>query len=131
MAEPVAEIAKVDKFRIAWPAEVGYEYQIQSSTDMQNWEDLGDPIIADKEEMAIFGAFFVVIGLMVCFLVLIFSVPALAAAYGVRKRAPWGRILGLVAAVLACMNLPLGTIVGVYTLITLIDKEVAEEFGMA
>ena len=84
-----------------------------------------------EEEMAIFGAFFVVIGLMVCFLVLIFSVPALAAAYGVRKRAPWGRILGLVAAVLACMNLPLGTIVGVYTLITLIDKEVAEEFGMA
>jgi hypothetical protein len=54
MPEPVAEIAKVNKFRIAWPAEVGYEYQVQSSTDLANWENLGDPIVADNEEMAIF-----------------------------------------------------------------------------
>ncbi|MBT3220736.1 MAG: hypothetical protein HN348_16740 [Proteobacteria bacterium] len=83
-----------------------------------------------EEEMALFGALFVVIGLMVAVLTLLFAVPALVAAYGVRKRAPWGRIMAFVVAVMACMSFPLGMIVGIYTLITMVDKDVTAEFGM-
>ena len=52
--EPVASIAEVKKFRVSWNAIIGLEYQVQGSIDMQNWENIGTPIVADEEEEAIF-----------------------------------------------------------------------------
>ena len=36
-----------------WDAEIGETYQVQKSTDMLQWEDVGGPLVADSELMAI------------------------------------------------------------------------------
>jgi hypothetical protein len=46
---------------------------------------------------------------------LIFTVPALAGGYGMLKRRKWARKLLLVSAVVAALNVPLGTGLAVYT----------------
>ena len=42
--------------------------------------------------------------------------PNFVAAYALLKRKPWARIAGIVAAAMAAMNVPLGTLAAVYSL---------------
>jgi hypothetical protein len=44
------------------------------------------------------------------------AVLALAAGYGLLNRRPWGRIVAILAAILALIKFPLGTALGIYTL---------------
>jgi hypothetical protein len=41
---------------------------------------------------------------------------ALAAGYGLLNRAPWGRIVAIIAAIFTLIKFPLGTALGIYTL---------------
>jgi hypothetical protein len=41
---------------------------------------------------------------------------ALVTAYGLMTRKPWGRILAIIAAILALLKIPFGTALGIYTL---------------
>ena len=41
---------------------------------------------------------------------------ALIAGYGLLQRKPWGRVVAIVAAVLALIKFPFGTALGIYTL---------------
>ena len=41
---------------------------------------------------------------------------ALVAGYGLLNRRPWGRIVAIIAAVLALIKFPIGTALGIYTL---------------
>jgi hypothetical protein len=41
---------------------------------------------------------------------------ALTAGFGLLNRRPWGRIVAIIAAVLALLKFPLGTALGIYTL---------------
>jgi zinc-ribbon domain len=41
---------------------------------------------------------------------------ALIAGYGLLNRRPWGRVLAIIAGVLALIKFPLGTALGIYTL---------------
>jgi len=41
---------------------------------------------------------------------------ALIAGYGLLNRRPWGRIVAIIAAVLALLKFPIGTALGIYTL---------------
>jgi hypothetical protein len=41
---------------------------------------------------------------------------ALIAGYGLLNRKPWGRIVAIIAAILALLKFPLGTALGIYTL---------------
>lgn len=59
---------------------------------------------------------------LVAFL-LVVSLPGLIAGFGLLKLRPWARIVGIVVAVLSLLNIPLGTIVGVYGLWVLFSKE--------
>ena len=59
---------------------------------------------------------------LVAFLVVV-SLPGLIAGIGLLKMRPWARIVGIVVAVLSLLNIPLGTIVGVYGLWVLFSKE--------
>lgn len=59
---------------------------------------------------------------LVAFLVIV-SLPGLIAGIGLLKMRPWARIVGIVVAVLSLLNIPLGTIVGVYGLWVLFNKE--------
>jgi hypothetical protein len=41
---------------------------------------------------------------------------ALIAAYGLLQRRPWGRVVAIIAAILALLKIPFGTALGIYTL---------------
>ena len=47
---------------------------------------------------------------------LVFLSPNFIAAYALLNRKPWARIIGIVAAALSAMNVPLGTLAAVYSL---------------
>src|SRR5262252_3142680 len=58
---------------------------------------------------------FVVIILLVT--TTLFSIPKIVAGYGLRKEKSWAKIWALIACIMACMNFPFGTAVGVYGLV--------------
>ena len=45
-----------------------------------------------------------------------------------RRRAPWSRIGALVLGCVGLMNVPLGTALGVFAIVVLVDKDVQAEF---
>ena len=51
--------------------------------------------------------------------VLLRGVLALVAGYGLLERAPWGRIVAIVAAFLNLLKFPFGTAIGIWTLVVL------------
>jgi hypothetical protein len=42
------------------------------------------------------------------------------AAWGLMERAPWGRVLAIVAAIFSLLKFPIGTAIGIWTLVTLL-----------
>jgi hypothetical protein len=69
---------------------------------------------------------------LVAFLIVV-SLPGLIAGIGLLKMRPWARIVGIIVAILSLLNIPLGTIVGVYGLWVLFNKETEQllESGVA
>lgn len=61
-------------------------------------------------------------------LLVISTAVGVAAGWGVLQKAPWARLLGVVLALLALLNLPFGTALGVYTLWVLLPEESAKEY---
>jgi hypothetical protein len=59
------------------------------------------------------------------FLVMRFAL-AIAAAWGLMERAPWGRIVAIVAAFLSLLRFPFGTVLGIWTLIVLLGYRNAQ-----
>lgn len=45
---------------------------------------------------------------------------ALVAGWGLMERAPWGRVVAIVAAFLSILKIPLGTALAIWTLVTLL-----------
>src|SRR5262245_13289001 len=54
---------------------------------------------------------------------LVVSLPGLITGVGLLKFRPWARIVGIVLAVLQLMNIPVGTVVGIYALWVLLSRE--------
>ena len=48
---------------------------------------------------------------------------ALLAGYGLLKRAPWGRVVAIIAGVFMLIHPILGTIMGIWTLVVLLNRE--------
>ena len=71
------------------------------------------------------------IGCTVASFIIIFSLPGLIGGIGLLRYQPWARILVLILAVLGLFNIPIGTIVGIYTLWVLLNDETAELFSAA
>jgi len=57
---------------------------------------------------------------------LITSVPDIIGGIGLVKRQSWARILVLILSVLKLINIPLGTIVGVYSIWVLVQDEAVQ-----
>jgi hypothetical protein len=64
-----------------------------------------------------------ILGSLVGVFFLILAVPGLALAYGLLKARPWAWILALILGVLNLFNVPIGTILGIYTLYVLTRTE--------
>lgn len=64
-------------------------------------------------EKLIVGSLFI---LFFGFIWLLFTLPSFVAGYGLLKRKKWARIAGIIASVLAAMNVPHGTALCIYSL---------------
>jgi len=62
--------------------------------------------------MGVLGA----IGVFVCLLILLFSVPGLIAGIGLLKYRPWSRMMMIVLSALDLLSVPIGTALGIYGL---------------
>jgi hypothetical protein len=70
------------------------------------------------------GGMFAIMGIFVAVVASVWF----AAGYGLQQRAGWGRILTLVLAALSVLNFPVGTAVGVWAFMLLLDKDNAAAF---
>ncbi len=61
-------------------------------------------------------------------LVALVAVLSLAVGWGLYQRAPWARILALVMAFFSLLSIPLGTALGIYTLVVLLPAESEAEW---
>lgn len=66
-----------------------------------------------------------IIGWIIGGLMIVTSVPGVIGGYGLLKGKSWSRILVLVLGVLNLLEIPLGTILGIYTLWILLSEESA------
>lgn len=60
---------------------------------------------------------------------IIISVPGIIAGIGLLRRDSWARILSLIIACLDLLNIPIGTLFGIYAIWVLMNDEVAEMFN--
>ncbi|MFQ5639150.1 MAG: hypothetical protein ACE5IR_14300 [bacterium] len=84
----------------------------------------GGLLSGDTEAMMITGA--VATGIAVIFG--IFCLPGIIGGYGLLKRYEWARILVLILGFLNLLNIPFGTILGVYTIWALLNDETSKLF---
>jgi len=54
--------------------------------------------------------------------IFILSVPEIVAGIGLLKKLEWGRILALVVAFFSLLSIPLGTALGIYTIVILLRE---------
>ena len=67
---------------------------------------------------------------LVAFLVAV-CLPGLVAGVGLLQGRPWARILGIIVAILNLIHIPIGTIVGIYGLWVLFNKDTERLFSDA
>jgi hypothetical protein len=67
-----------------------------------------------------------VVGTAVGSLLILLGLPGLLAGYGLLTAKPWARILALVIAILNLVNVPIGTIIGVYACWVLLQQPTRE-----
>lgn len=70
-----------------------------------------------------------IIGGMVALFLALFSVPGIVGGIGILKHKPWARYLVLVLAAVGLANVPIGTIVGAYTIWVLVQDKTAQLFA--
>jgi hypothetical protein len=63
------------------------------------------------------------VGGIILLIILVVSVPGIIAGYGLLQRAEWARILTIILSVLHLLNIPLGTILGIYGLWVLLNQQ--------
>lgn len=61
--------------------------------------------------------------------VVIFVLPSLLTGWGLLTRKPWARMLAIIVGIISLINIPLGTILGVYTLWVMFQDEVKYQFN--
>ena len=72
-----------------------------------------------------------IVGAVIFFLLLVLSVPCIAAGIGLMNYREWGRVLALVLSVLNLLNIPFGTLLGVYGLWVLLNQQAIALFQRA
>lgn len=70
-----------------------------------------------------------VVGAWIGGIIAFFSIPEIIAGVGLIKRKEWGRILALVVAFFNLIWFPLGTALGVYSIVILLDNESIQIFN--
>ena len=71
------------------------------------------------------------IGGIVFIAITVLSIPSLIVGYGLLKFRSWAQILAIILSVLSLMNIPLGTVLGIYWLWVLLNNETKPLFRAA
>jgi hypothetical protein len=69
------------------------------------------------------------IGVFVFFVVLVISLPGLIIGIGLVQFRPWARIAGIVISALDLLGFPFHTLLGIYGLWVLLNRETEQMFG--
>jgi hypothetical protein len=78
----------------------------------------------DEEASAILGVIGVIAGLFF----MIISAPGIIGGIGLLKRQNWARILIIILGFIQLINFPIGTALGIYTLVILLREETTQYF---
>jgi len=76
--------------------------------------------LAEDEDASII---LVAIGSFLGVFLLVLSIPGIIGGIGLFKRKEWARILVLILSGLQLINIPIGTIIGIYSIWVLVQKE--------
>jgi hypothetical protein len=72
-----------------------------------------------------------IVGTVVAYFLILVSLPEIIGGIGLLKRCPWARILVLVISFVDLINIPFGTIIGVYSIWVLLKDETVKMFAPA
>jgi hypothetical protein len=70
------------------------------------------------------------IGIFVFFLVLVISLPGFIIGIGLVQFRPWARVAGIVISALDLLGFPFHTLLGIYGLWVLLNRETEQMFGV-
>ncbi|MCK4226405.1 hypothetical protein KAX29_05905 [candidate division WOR-3 bacterium] len=70
-----------------------------------------------------------IVGPIIAFFLILVSAPGIIGGIGLLNRQAWARILVLVLGFLKLINIPFGTILGIYTIWVLMKKETEQLFA--
>ena len=84
---------------------------------------------ADSREAAIALPIIGLAGTMLVVFLVALALPGLVAGVGLLQLRPWARILGIVVAILHLIHIPFGTLVGIYGLWVLLNKDTERLFS--
>lgn len=84
---------------------------------------------ASAEDAAIAIPIIGITGIGLVIVLLALSLPGLIAGWGLLNFRPWARILGLVLAILNLFNIPFGTMLAIYALWVLLNKDTERLFS--
>jgi hypothetical protein len=68
------------------------------------------------------------VGTVIAYFLILISIPGFIAGYGLLKSRPWARILGLILGFLNLINIPFGTVLGIYAIWVLLHSETEKIF---
>ncbi len=83
---------------------------------------------ADAQDAAIAIPIIGITGMALVIVLLALSLPGVFAGWGLLNFKPWARILAIVLAILNLFNIPFGTLLGIYALWVLLNKETERLF---
>jgi hypothetical protein len=78
----------------------------------------------DSQAMAILS----IVGTVVGALLAVLAIPGIVAGYGLLARKAWGRVLAIVVGILGLINFPIGTAIGIYALLVLLQEAATDYF---
>ena len=86
-------------------------------------------VSADPEEAAFALPIIGLTGTFLSMFLFALSVPGLITGFGLLSWKPWARILGIVLCAIQLINIPLGTLLGIYGLWVLLNSETERLFS--
>jgi hypothetical protein len=85
----------------------------------------GGGLISGDEEAIVITS---IVGSAIALFLVVISVPGIIGGVGLLKKQSWARILVLILGILNLLNIPFGTVLGIYTLWALLKPEAEEVF---
>ena len=78
---------------------------------------------AEPEDAAIAIPIIGIAGTALAMFLGVFAIPGLVTGWGLLQLKPWARIVGIVLSAISLINIPIGTVVGIYGLWVLLNKD--------